>query len=181
MIRSLFLLFAALLTLSSASDPFRKSGKYPGKWFDTLSTMYTGGVGAAGVNLNRYPLSRANVGPKFGRRALVPIAVHTSDVPTWKYRVLEIRSGKRRVFGHVVDECASGDCPANYSKAKRRGAMLLDLHKTAWNPLGLSKMDTYAMKARVVGYLPSRRGKGDMAEVLTDDGKKGYVPSKWKV
>lgn len=154
--------------------------KYPSKWFPALSTMYTGSLGAAGVSLDKYPLT-AFVSQKFGTRTLYPVALHTNDVAAWKYKVLEIRFKNRRIFGHVVDECAAGDCHENLGKAKRKKAKLIDIHQTAWKPLGLKKMDTLSMKARVVGYLsPRGSGRRAMSKVLTKDGAKGYVPSNWK-
>jgi len=167
-----------MFALSSARDPYAKR---VGKWFDALSTMYTGDIGAAGVKLNNYPVYRVNVGNRFDRRTLFPVALHSKDVQAYKYKILEIRNGNKRIFGHVVDECAAGDCDENYRKAKKRGAKLVDVHKTAWKPLGLRDFTIHDLRARVVGYVPSKRGSGAMDSVLTSDGRKGYIPSNWKV
>jgi hypothetical protein len=166
---------------TKAGEAFRR-WKYPGGWFKVMSTMYEGDLGAAGVNLDEYPITRVRVSDKFGRRTLYPIAFHTKDVRGWKYKIIEIRHKNKRIFGHVVDECAAGDCHKNFSKAKKKGAKLIDIHKTAWKTLGMSSYGTYTMKGRVVGYVaPKGSGKKAMAGVLTKDGRKGYVPKNWKV
>jgi hypothetical protein len=96
--------------------------------------------------------------------------------------VLEIRHGSRRIFGHVVDECASGDCHSNNWIAEKKGRLLLDIHKTAFQALRMPNWDTYTMCARVVGRVrPVGQGKKMLRRVLTPDGKKGYIPTKWSV
>ena len=173
----LILWFAA--TATTATHSVTRANPKTGGWFSSLTTMFTDSEGAAGVRLNQYPYQMRM--KSAGKRKVFPVAVHTKDVSRYKYKILEIRSGSRRVFAHVVDECAAGDCDTNYSKARNAGATLLDLHKSMWGPLGLSKMDMHKMKARVVAYVPPKRGRGQMAPVLTADGKRGYVPNNWKV
>ena len=176
----LILWFAATAaTAATATHSGARAQPRTGDWFGALTTMFTDSEGAAGVLLDRYPYQMRM--QSAGKRTVFPVAVHTKDVSRYKYKILEIRSGARRVFAHVVDECAAGDCDTNYRKARNAGATLLDLHKTMWSALGLKKMDIHKMKARVVAYVPPKRGKGQMAPVLTADGRRGYVPNNWKI
>lgn len=181
MIRYIFMVALLACTLPSAVVAKGYRVPYPKKWKRSYCTMYSDSIGAAGVYLNRYPI-KARVGDAFGTRRLYPIAVYSSDVRAYKYDVLEIRHGSRRIFGHVVDECASGDCHSNNWIAEKKGRLLLDIHKTAFQALRMPNWDTYTMCARVVGRVrPVGQGKKMLRRVLTPDGKKGYIPTKWSV
>lgn len=132
------------------------------------------GVGAGGTYLWAYP-SKVRVK---GRQVRVyPVAVHTSLVPKYKYDIFQLRYNKRTIHVHVVDECASGDCKKNNRRAQRSNAVLIDLHQSAMNTLRMYKWTLYRMQFKKVGTV--RRSKIPK-RVLSPDGRKGYVPRRWK-
>jgi hypothetical protein len=142
-----------------------------------LVTHFTGSVGAGGVALNRYPTNMYI--PRFQKKKRVyPGAVHTSFVSQLKFAVLEVTAGSRRSYVHIVDECADGDCHANSRHAEKKRALLVDLHASAWRSLGLGKPGRKLVRYRKVGTVT--RENRAMWCVLPSDGRKGYVPRRWK-
>jgi hypothetical protein len=161
--------------------PSTKSSKKPGKWFNILCSFYgdtpadDNGIGAGGVRLHNFPYTRRV--SNFGRRKIYPVAIPTEDVPYYKYAILEIRNGKKRIFAQVVDECGDGDCGPNKKTAREMNRKLIDIHATAFKAIGEND-GLQKMKARVItrGIKPDSR----MNSVLTEKGKKRYVPKHWK-
>ena len=143
-----------------------------------LASMYYGSSSAGGVNLSKYPIKRVTL--MSGKTVnLFPIAVLPGDVQKTKYRVLEIRHGKKKVYGHIVDTCGDGDCWVNKWKAKKMGRMLVDIHETAWAPLGLKEFSLHKLRAKWTRTRVDRKSKV-IKQVLTSDGRHGYVPTGWK-
>jgi len=128
------------------------------------------------VDLFRFPYSR-RINDKFGTRTIYPVAVPTEDVGYYKYAILEIKNGKKRMFAQVVDECADGDCPKNLRDAKKQGRKLIDIHATAFKTIGASD-GLKKMKARVISRTGHTRDS-QMKSVLTSDGRRGWVKSNW--
>ena len=146
--------------------------------FKILASMYCGSSSSGGVDLSKYPIKQATL--KTGKRVNVyPVAVLPGDVKKSKYRVLEIRHGKKKTYCHVVDTCGSGDCWSNKWKAKRLGRMLVDVHQSAWKPLGLSKFTLHKLDARWTRTKIDLKSNA-IKQVITSDGRHGYVPPKWK-
>ena len=171
-LKSLFLVCAATscASLHDVAARYVPRGK-------ALVTHYTGGVGAGGVSLHRYPTTMYI--PRFQKKKRVyPGAVHTSFVSQLKFSVLEITAGSRRSYVHIVDECADGDCHRNNRHAKKKNALLIDLHASAWRSLGLGRPGMKLIRYRKVGTV-TRKNRA-MWCVLTPDGRKGYVPRQWK-
>jgi len=145
-----------------------------------LGSMYSDwGEGAGGIYLWKYPL-KINVSKK-KRISLYPVAVYTDKVNAWKYKVLRVRNKKRNkvIYAHVVDECSSttSSCRTNKKEARGSGKMLLDIHQRAWKALGIeNSYGLHLLDAEKVGTL----GRRKLGHVLTSDGKKGYVPSRWQ-
>jgi hypothetical protein len=159
-----------LAMLAAQSDALR---------MNILASQFSGqnDASAGGAAIHKYP-TRVTLGKK--RITIYPVAVYTSRVGKFKYKVLRLSYPKRHrsIYVHVVDECArsSHDCRSNFRKAKKQGRELLDLHWTAWKPLNLKTYGLHKMKARVVGTLPRSKVK----HVLTYEGKKNWVPKTWK-
>lgn len=150
--------------------------------FKILGSMYADyNEAAGGAGLWKYPL-RTRLPYSKKRVSIYPVAVYSDKVKFWKYKVLKIKNPKTKkyVYGHVVDECpySSSSCSENKWKARRRGMILIDIHQSAWRPLGLKRMDLHKLKGKHV-YTISRTNKA-MKPVLTTDGEKGYVKSLWK-
>ena len=146
--------------------------------FKILASMYSGSSSSGGVDLSKYPIKQATL--KNGKRVnLYPVAVLPGDVKKSKYRVLEIRHGKKKAYCHVVDTCGSGDCWTNKWKAKRLGRMLVDVHQSAWKPLGLGKFTLHRLDAKWTRTKIDRNSKA-IKQVITSDGKHDYVPPRWK-
>ena len=142
-----------------------------------LVTHFTGSVGAGGVALKRYPTAMWI--PRFQKKKRVyPGAVYTSFVSQLKYAVLELKAGSKRSYVHIVDECADGDCHKNNWQAKKKNALLIDLYRSAWRSLGLGKPGIKMIRYRKVGTV-TRKNRA-MWCVMTPDGRKGYVPRRWK-
>lgn len=187
MIVLLVLLIIAILLLLLVDSkketflPSTKSSKKPGKWFNILCSFYgdtpadDNGIGAGGVRLHNFPYTRRV--SNFGRRKIYPVAIPTEDVPYYKYAILEIKNGKKRIFAQVVDECGDGDCGPNKKTAREMNRKLIDIHATAFKAIGEND-GLKKMKARVItrGIKPDSR----MNSVLTEKGKKRYVPKHWK-
>lgn len=149
--------------------------------FNVLATMYRGSLGAAGTNLNQYP-TRINMN---GRGVDVyPVAVYSDRVQRFKYKVIRLTNKKngRIAYGHVTDECADGDCHDNKYEARKRGKVLIDLHSTMWKRLDLKSYDIHDLRGKFVGSTRyTYKNSAGIKRVTTSDGRKGYVPYKWKV
>lgn len=180
-------LIVVMVMYSSAdsTDTWSKyKGNRPERWFKVLASVFgntkkdDNGIGAGGVNLFNFPYTR-RINDRFGTRKIYPIAMYTSDIGYYKYSILEIRNGKKRIFAQVVDECADGDCHKNNKKAKRRNRKLIDIHKTAFRALGVNDGLT-KMKARMISKSKRNIRDTQMRSVLTSDGKRGWVKSNWK-
>jgi len=143
-----------------------------------IATYYTGNEGAGGVWLNKYPSNRVYIHSIRKSVRLYPVAVYSDRVRRLKYSVVQLKKGNRKIFAHVVDECASGDCHTNRWIAKKRGAVLFDLHRTAWKAMHF-KTPTIVKNIRytIVGKV-SRKNKS-ILRLLTQDGRQGYLPNKW--
>lgn len=132
---------------------------------------------AGGVAMHKYP-TRITLRGK--RIVVYPVAVYTTRVKKFKYKVLRLSypTSKRSVYVHVVDECSqtSLDCRRNFKRARNQGRELVDLHWSVWKPLNLKKYGLHTMRGKVVGTLPRQKIK----HVLTYDGKQGWVPKLWK-
>lgn len=162
----------AMLTLTS-----------PGGAFRVLGSMYSdGGESAGGAYLNKYPV-RPYVNSLNKKVKIYPIAVYTDKVHDWKYTVMVLKNPKtkKKIFGHVVDECwrGSSSCKKNRRLARKSGRMLVDIHKSAWKALGLKSFGLHNLKAGYVDVL-SRKNRVIRNTVLSQDGKKGYVAKGWK-
>jgi len=159
-----------------------KKSMKPGKWFNILTSFYghnradDNGIGAGGVDLYKFPYSR-RINDKFGTRTIYPVAVSTKDVGYYKYAILEIKNGEKRMFAQVVDECASGDCADNISEAKKQGRKLIDIHAAAFKVIGEND-GLQKMKARVISRTGHTRDS-QMNSVLTSTGRRGWVKSNW--
>jgi len=149
--------------------------------FNVLATMYRGSLGAAGTNLNQYP-TRVNVN---GRGVDVyPVAVYSDRVQRFKYKVIRLTNKKngRIAYGHVTDECADGDCHDNKYKARKRGKVLIDLHSSMWKRLDLKSYDIHDLRGKFVGSTRyTYKNSPGIKRVTTSDGRRGYVPYKWRV
>lgn len=151
--------------------------------FSVLGSMYDdSGESAGGASLWAYPIKGVYL-PKAGKKAtLYPVAVYSDKVGFWKYRVISIRNPatKKRIFGHVIDECSknASSCRKNKRIARKTGRVLVDIHQSAWKALGLKRYGLYKLEARYVNTI-SRKNKA-MKSVLTAGGRHGYVPSPWK-
>jgi len=123
-------------------SPLVAAGKRKG-----LVTLFDDNYGATGISLWKYPI-------RAGSKKLYPVAVYADNVSKYKYRILKIQVGKKSIFGHVVDECPKSvsTCRKNHKKAQRKGAMLIDVHQSAWNALNVN-MNTgiFDAKFHVVG------------------------------
>lgn len=144
-----------------------------------LATQFPGyqDASAGGAAMHKYPI-KARVGGK--KVTVYPAAVYSTRVKKFKYRVLRLHNPetRRRIYVHIVDECdaSSSDCRRNFKRARRTGRELLDLHWTAWKPLNLKRFGLHRMQGKVIGTLP----RSKIQQALTYDGKKGWVPKKWK-
>ena len=160
-----------LLALVSPSSAAPRQGR-------AIATYYTGSVGAGGVNLNKYPSKNVYL-PRIRKSVkLFPVAVYSDRVRNMKYQVVQLRKNGKSIYGHVVDECADGDCHHNSQIARRAGAVLFDLHRSAWKAMGF-KSPTIEKKLvyKIVGKITRKnRAIGDL---VTSDGKKNYVPRMW--
>jgi hypothetical protein len=154
----------------------------PARGFPVLASMYgDSGVSAGGAVLDRYPITPWIPGAH--RRArLYPVAVYTDRVRKWKYSVIVLKNpkSKKKVYGHIVDECSktSSSCRKNMKRARQMGRTLVDIHKSAWRALGLKRFGLHPLKAGYVNTIS--RKNGAMRPVLSNDGKKGYVAKGWK-
>jgi len=144
-----------------------------------IATYYTGNVGAGGVWLNKYPSKRVYIHNIHRSKRLYPVAVYSDRVRKLKYSVIKLKKGHRKIFAHVVDECASGDCHVNRWIAKKRGAVLFDLHRTTWRAMHF-KSPTIVKNIRYTIVGKATRKNKSIFPLLTKDGRQGYVPKKWK-
>lgn len=161
----------------------RNTSQKPGKWYNILTSFYgqnradDNGRGAGEVDLFKFPYSR-RINDTFGTRLIYPVAVPTKDVGYYKYAILEIKNGSKRIFAQVVDECADGDCADNIRAASKQNRKLVDIHATAFGAIG-ARDGLKKMKARIITREGVKRD-AQMQSVLTSDGKRGYVTSHWK-
>ena len=149
--------------------------------FQAIATMYRGTLGAAGTRLEQYP-ARVKLGSK--SVLVYPVAVYTDRVNTFKYKVirLENKDSGKTIYGHVTDECADGDCHENKSLAHRQGKVLIDVHQTAWEKLGLNSFGIHELDARVAsGKRFSYKNSPGIRKLTTKAARRGWVPNKWKV
>jgi len=150
--------------------------------FSVLATMYSdGGESAGGAKLNAYPTTI-----KLGSRSVrvFPIAMYSDRITSWKYKVIKLRNKNngRIAYGHVVDECASGSCHANRWLARKRGSVLVDVHKTMWRSLGLSKYGIHALEGQLAAHKRfTLKNSPGVRAVMSSDAKHNYLPNKWKV
>ncbi len=145
-----------------------------------LVTLYSkGSESAGGVFLHKYPLCLKTSKGKC--KMLYPVAVYTPMVKNLKYSIVKIKVGKKSIWGHIVDECPrnSGSCNANQKKAGRKGAILLDVYKSAWPSLGISlSKGIYDAK---VSFITKRSRKSKLTRrVLTPDGKRAWLDKSWQ-
>lgn len=137
------------------------------------------GETASGSLLHKYPAVLCMERNRCVR--VYPAAVHTDLVRKFRYKVLKIRNPKtsKSVYVHVTDECNknTSSCSQNHKKAKRMGGLLIDLHTMGMKPLGIKKMSLYKMQYREMGRITPT----NMKSVLSQDGKKRYVPRPWKL
>jgi len=157
-------------------------GGSPCSGFRVLGSMYGDtGASAGGAMLQRYPI-KSKVDGVNSRVRIYPVAVYTDRVQQMKYRVLVIKNpkSKKKIYAHVIDECSktSSSCVENKLLARKKGRILIDIHKSGWKALGLSRYGLYQLKAGTVDTLS--RKNSVVRSVLTTDGKKGYVTSNWK-
>ena len=171
MIRRLARIVAVLALLYTQITHGLRRGK-------AIATYYTGTIGAGGVSLNKYPSKYVYVHKIRKSVRLYPVAVYSTRVKNLKYRVVRLKKGKRKIFGHVVDECADGDCHKNKYIATKSNAVLFDLHKKAWNAMRF-KTPTIERGLTYVVVGKISRHNASIKNLLTDDGRKGYVPEKW--
>jgi len=146
-----------------------------------LSTMYSGSVGAGGGRLNAYP-ARVRIGTRTVK--VYPVALYSDRITAHKFKLIKLKNPKngKIAYGHVADECSSGDCHDNRYKAHKRHAMLVDVHKTMWKALGLKTYGIHDIKGAFVGSKRyTHKNSSGIRKVTTDDGKKNYLPPKWKV
>lgn len=173
---------AVWLLMSSKDSWSTYKGDRPGKWFKILTSHFgdtvedDNGVGAGGVDLFAFPYTR-KINNRFGRREIYPIAMHTKDIGYYKYAILEIKNGKKRIFAQVVDQCGDGDCHENLRKAEQSGRKLIDIHETARTKIGAKGLTK--MKARIISRKGGKRDN-QMNSVLNADGRRGYVSKLWK-
>jgi len=149
--------------------------------FNVVSTMYSDTTGAAGVKLNAYP-ARVRLGNRSVK--VFPIALYSDRIRTYKYKIIKLRNRKngRVAYGHVIDECATGDCHENRAYAKKRNAVLVDVHKTMWRALGLSSYGRHMLDGSVQSSKRySYKNSPEIRRVTTDEGRHGYVPQQWKI
>ena len=149
--------------------------------FKALATMYSGTLGAAGTRLEQYP-ARVKLGSKSVE--VYPIAVYTDRVNTYKYKIIRLKNKKngKKIYGHVTDECADGDCHKNKSLARRQGKVLIDVHRTAWKKLGLKSFGIHSLDARVAsGKRFSYKNSPGIRKLTTKVARRGWVPKKWTV
>lgn len=143
-----------------------------------IATYYDDSEGAGGVWLNKYPSKRVYIHKIRKSVRLYPVAVYSDRVRRLKYKVIQLKKGSTRIFAHVVDECGSGDCHTNKWIARKRGAVLFDLHRSAWNAMRFKEPRIiYGITYTVVGTI-SRKNKS-IDRLLTKDGRQGYVPGVW--
>jgi len=131
------------------------------------------GVGAGGTNLWKYPATiRVN-----GKSVQVfPAAIHSSLVSSYKYKVLKIRHKSKKGYVHIVDECARGDCRSNHKDARKKNAVLIDIHQSAIKRLGLSWTLQDARFQTVGRVRLNKLPRG----IVAHGASKGYLPKKWK-
>lgn len=144
----------------------------------SLATYYTGSTGAGGVSLNKYPSKYVYIHRIKKSVRLYPVAVYTNRVSKMKYKVVRLKKGSKQIFGHVVDECADGDCHKNKYIAEKDNAVLFDLHKSAWKAMGFKTPTVergilYTIVGKITRHNDSIKG------LLTKDGLSDYVPKKW--
>ena len=158
-----------------ATQPLSSYALRQGK---AIATYYTGDVGAGGVSLNEYPSKYVYIHRIRKSVKLYPVAVYSTRVRNLKYRVVRLKKGSRQIFGHVVDECASGDCHTNKYIASKSNAILFDLHATAWKAMKFKRPTIErGLMYTVVGQIT--RCNKSIKNLLTKDGRQGYVPQKW--
>jgi hypothetical protein len=153
----------------------------PCSGFRVLGSMYSDtGASAGGAVLQLYPI-KSKVDGVGSRIPIYPVAVYTDRVHRYKYRVLVIKNptSKKKIYAHVIDECSdtSSSCKKNKRLARKLGRTLIDIHKSGWKALGLSRYGLHNLKAGVVDTLS--RKNSVVRSVLTNDGKKGYVAKGW--
>ena len=124
------------------TEPESSTKSSGGEWKTTAVTFYgqtaadDNGLGFSGIDLFKYGKS----GVKFDGKPLFPAAVFQGDGAKYLYKVLEVKCDKftknKSVYVHVVDVCNSGQgvCKTNSSK---HGNFLVDIHKTAFEYIGL--------------------------------------------
>ena len=150
--------------------------------FNVLATMYAdNSVAAGGAKLSDYPTR-----VKLDARAVnvFPIAMYSDRISTYKYRIVKLRNKKngRIAYGHVVDECASGDCHKNKWLARKKGAVLIDVHKSMWRALGMTKYGIHALEGHVASKKRyTFKNSPGIRQVTSSEGKHNYLPPKWKV
>jgi hypothetical protein len=154
----------------------------PCSGFRALGSMYSDvGASAGGAVLQWYPI-KSKVDGVGSPVKIYPVAVYTDRVHRYKYRVLVIKNPitKKKIYAHVIDECSdkSSSCKKNKRLARKRGRILLDIHRSGWKALGLSRYGLHPLKAGTVDTLS--RKNSVVRSVLTNDGKKGYVAKGWK-
>jgi len=171
MFRRLARIVAVLMLMFTHASHGLRRGK-------AIATYYTGDIGAGGVLLNKYPSKYVYIHKIRKSVRLYPVAVYSTRVKNLKYRVVRLKKGTRKIFGHVVDECADGDCNKNKYIATKSNAVLFDLHKKAWKAMRFKKPTIERGLTYIVVGKISRNNKS-IKNLLTKDGEKGYVPQKW--
>lgn len=151
--------------------------------FKILASMYDGSIAAGGVRLHDYPV-KVRV-PEFGGSfvRVYPVALYTDRIKKYKYKLIRLTNPKtkKNIYGHVVDQCATGDCSKNKQKARSQDAILVDVHKKAWKPLGLKTYGLHALEGKLTTSKRYTFKNSNVNKVTTKDGQHGYVPNMWKI
>jgi len=148
---------------------------------NVLATMYRGSIAAGGARLNSYPTS---IKTSYGTVPVYPVAVYTDRVRDLKYKIIKLKnkSNGATAYGHIIDECADGDCSDNKHKARKSGKILVDVHSSMWKALKLKKYGIHNLSG---SFLRNRRytykNSPGVKRVMTKEGLKGNVPNIWKI
>ncbi len=93
------------------------------------------GQGFTGIDLHKF----GNAKYTFNNKPVYPIAVYMGHGAAFLWKVLEVRAkGLPPFYGVVVDLCDSGQEVCRRNQAYNGLNFLIDIHYTAWKPLGLS-------------------------------------------
>jgi len=150
--------------------------------FKVFATMYTdNSVAAGGAKLSEYP---ARIELNARSVNVYPIAMYSDRIATFKYKIVKLHNRKngRTAYAHVIDECASGDCHENRALARKKGSVLIDVHKSMWNALGLNEYGIHQLEGVVAtSKRYTFKNSPGIRRVTSNKAKHNYLPAKWKL